>query len=166
MGAIKPHRPGNDKAALPGALWCQSSPLGLGNEQNPPPPSLPNPPQPSLIREGAGEELPGPPLTRGGLGGVAFSDLSHPEPRRIQCQAFELANPPDRSVEHEFANDYRFADQLVTHSDINLLRDFGAGSGSARDPGSRSDKLLCMFRSLRAGLPHPQTARYDFCRYV
>ncbi len=48
------------------------------------------------------------------------------------------------------------------HSDINLLRDSGAGSGSARDPHI----LLCMLRSLRAGLPHPRTARYDFCRYV
>ncbi len=48
------------------------------------------------------------------------------------------------------------------HSDINLLCDSGAGSGSARDPHI----LLCMLRSLRAGLPHPQTARYDFCRYV
>ena len=72
------------------------------------------------------------------------------------------------------------------HSDINLLmellairlggqttpakslvmRDSGAGSVSARDPGPRSGKLMSMLRSLRAGLPHPQTARYDFCRHV
>jgi len=28
------------------------------------------------------------------------------------------------------------------HSDRNLLRDSGAGSGGARAPGSRSDKLM------------------------
>ncbi len=40
------------------------------------------------------------------------------------------------------------------HSDINLMRDFGMGSGGARDPHMPP----CMFRSLRAGLPYPQTA--------
>ena len=43
-----------------------------------------------------------------------------------------------------------------------VMRDSGAGTGSARDPGPRCGKLMCMLRSLRAGLPHPQTARYDF----
>ena len=40
----------------------------------------------------------------------------------------------------------------IIHSDINLLRDSGAESGGARDPHI----LMCMLRSLRAGLPHPQ----------
>ena len=72
----------------------------------------------------------------------------------------------------------------MLHSDINLLmkllairlseqttlakslviRNLGAGSGG--DPGLRSGKHPCTLRSLCSGLPHPQTARYDFCRYV
>ncbi len=50
----------------------------------------------------------------------------------------------------------------VIHSDINLLRDSRAGSGSARTP----HMLMCMLRALRSGLPHPKAARYNFCRYV
>ena len=54
------------------------------------------------------------------------------------------------------------AEQGVIHSDINLLRSSGAGSGGARAPHIR----LCMLRALRSGLPRPKAARYDFCRYV
>ena len=64
------------------------------------------------------------------------------------------------------------------------MRDSGAGSGGARAPGPRSDNymyapiaaltsdLAGVFYQLSrmaiqsAALPHPQTARYDFCRYV
>ena len=72
------------------------------------------------------------------------------------------------------------------HSDINLLmkqlatrlgeqttlakslvmRNSWAGSRGARHPGPGSGKLLCTLRCLCSGLPHPRTARHDFCRYV
>lgn len=48
--------------------------------------------------------------------------------------------------------------RLAIHSDINLLRDSGAGSGGARAPHI----LMCMLRALCSGLPRPKAARYDF----
>lgn len=48
----------------------------------------------------------------------------------------------------------------IIYSDINLLHDSGAGSCSARETLSYHWP-----RSQCAGLPHPKTARYNFCRY-
>ncbi len=53
-------------------------------------------------------------------------------------------------------------DSDFIHADINLLRGSELGLGGARAPHI----LMCMLRALRSGRPHPESARYDFCRHV